>query len=128
MHEGVFLDGAACHLALTVGGDAVSVAVAIAVAVLARGRGRGDVWDLFGVGVLAADLGDTDVTSFAGLGKGVVAAVEVLALLRPLLAGMWMFCRLSYLQLVLEQVLLVGQLAIETEEFGLLLRHFLKHH
>ena len=48
---------------------------------LAGGRGRGDVWDLFGVGVLAADLGDADVTSFAGLGEGVVAAVEVLALL-----------------------------------------------
>lgn len=36
-----------------------------------------------------------------------------------------MFRRLSYLQLVLEQVLLVGQLAVETEELGLLLRHFL---
>ena len=123
----MFLDGAACQLALTVGGDAVSVAVAIAIAVLAGGRGRGDVWDLFGVGVLAADLGDADVTSFAGLGEGVVAAVEVLALLRPWLAGMrmQMFRWPSYLQLVLEQVFLVGQLAVETEELGLLLRHFL---
>ena len=38
--------------------------------------------DLLGVGVLAADLGDANVAGLAGLGKGVVAAVEVLALLR----------------------------------------------
>jgi len=63
------------------------------------------LWDLLGVGVLATDLGDANVASFAGLGEGVVAAVKVLALL----------------QLVLEQVLLVGKLAIETEEFSLLL-------
>ena len=38
--------------------------------------------DLLGIGVLAADLGDSDVSGLAGLGKGIVAAVEVLALLR----------------------------------------------
>ena len=38
--------------------------------------------DLLGVGVLAADLGDASVRGLAGLGEGVVAAVEVLALLR----------------------------------------------
>jgi hypothetical protein len=39
------------------------------------------VRDLLGVGVLAADLGDASVRSLAGLGEGIVAAVEVLALL-----------------------------------------------
>lgn len=58
------------------------MAVAVAVAILTGWGGRGDVWDLLGVGVLATNLGDTDVTSFASLGEGVVAAVEVLALLR----------------------------------------------
>lgn len=43
--------------------------------------GWGHVRDLLGVGVLAADLGDASVGSFAGLGEGIVAAVEVLALL-----------------------------------------------
>jgi hypothetical protein len=86
------------------------------------------VWDLLGVGVLATNLGDADVTSFASLGEGVVAAVEVLALLQRSLVGTHYFAGLTYLQLVLEQVLLVGKLAIETEEFGLLLGHFLNHH
>jgi hypothetical protein len=86
------------------------------------------VWDLLGVGVLATNLGDADVTSFASLGEGVVAAVEVLALLQRSLVGIQYFAGLTYLQLVLEQVLLVGKLAIETEEFGLLLGHFLNHH
>jgi hypothetical protein len=31
----------------------------------------------------------------------------------------------TYLELVLEQVLLVGQLAVQAEEFGLVGRHFL---
>jgi hypothetical protein len=93
VQEGVFLDGAACQVALAVV-DAVSVAVAIAVAVLAGWGGRGDVWDLLGVGVLATDLGDADVTSFAGLGEGVVAAVEVLALLRMLLVEIRMTQRI----------------------------------
>jgi hypothetical protein len=39
------------------------------------------VGDFFGVGVFAADLGNADVSCLAGLGEGVVAAVEVLALL-----------------------------------------------
>ena len=86
------------------------------------------MWDLLGVGVLATNLGDADVTSFASLGEGVVAAVKVLALLQRSLVGIQYFTGLTYLQLVLEQVLLVGKLAIETEEFGLLLGHFLNHH
>ena len=90
--------------------------------------GRGHVRDLLGVGVLAADLGDASVRGLAGLGEGVVAAVEVLALLQRSLVGIQYFAGLTYLQLVLEQVLLVGKLAIETEEFGLLLGHFLNHH
>ena len=43
--------------------------------------GRGDVGNLLGVGVLATDLGDADVAGLACFGEGVVAAVEVLALL-----------------------------------------------
>lgn len=104
------------------------MAVAVAVSILTGWGGRGDVWDLLGVGVLATNLGDADVTSFASLGEGVVAAVEVLALLQRSLVGIQYFTGLTYLQLVLEQVLLVGKLAIETEEFGLLLGHFLNHH
>jgi hypothetical protein len=42
---------------------------------------RGDVGNLFGVGVLAADLGDTHVSCLTGFGEGIVATVEVLALL-----------------------------------------------
>ena len=120
VQEGVFLDRATRQLALTIDA-AVSMTVAIGVAVLSGRGGRGDVWDLLGVGVLATNLGDTDVTSFASLGEGVVAAVEVLALLQRSLVGIQYFAGLTYLQLVLEQVLLVGKLAIETEEFGLLL-------
>ena len=97
------------------------MAVAVAVSILTGWGGRGDVWDLLGVGVLATNLGDADVTSFASLGEGVVAAVKVLALLQRSLVGIQYFAGLTYLQLVLEQVLLVGKLAIETEEFGLLL-------
>lgn len=104
------------------------MAVAVAVSILTGWGGRGDVWDLLGVGVLATNLGDADVTSFASLGEGVVAAVKVLALLQRSLVGIQYFTGLTYLQLVLEQVLLVGKLAIETEEFGLLLGHFLNHH
>jgi hypothetical protein len=75
VQEGVFLDRAASQLALRLG-------AAVAIAVLSGWCGRCDVRDLLGVGVLAADLGDADVTSFAGFGECVVAAVEVLALLR----------------------------------------------
>jgi hypothetical protein len=39
------------------------------------------VGDLFGVGVLAADLGDANISCLAGFRKSIVAAVEVLALL-----------------------------------------------
>lgn len=51
-------------------------------------------------GVLAADLGDAGVGGLARLGEGVVARVEVLALL----------------ELVLEEVLLRGEFAVEAEE------------
>jgi len=39
------------------------------------------VGDLLGVGMLATNLGDANVTGLASLGERVVAAVEVLALL-----------------------------------------------
>ena len=94
VQEGVFLDRATGQLALAADA-AISVAVAIAVAVLAGRGGRSDVWDLLGVGVLATDLGDANVASFAGLGEGVVAAVKVLALLQTLSVGELVFCGLN---------------------------------
>lgn len=55
-----------------------------------------------GVGrrVLTAEAADERVVGLAGFGKGVVAGVEVFALL----------------ELVLQEVFLVGQLAVEAEE------------
>jgi len=43
---------------------------------------RARVRDVFGDGVFAADLGGADVLGFAGFGEGVVAGVEVFALLQ----------------------------------------------
>jgi len=81
MQERVFLDRAAGNLALTVD-HAASMAMAVAVAILSGGRGRRNVRNLLRVGVLAANLGDADVTGLASLGEGIVATVEVLALLQ----------------------------------------------
>ena len=50
-------------------------------AVIGRAR-RGQVRDVLGQRVLRADRGDAGVRGLAGLGEGVVAAVEVFALLR----------------------------------------------
>lgn len=69
MQKGVLLDRAASFLLVQ------------RVAILAGRCRRSNVGDRFGIGVLAADLGDADVSCLAGLGKGIVAAVEVLALL-----------------------------------------------
>jgi hypothetical protein len=68
----VFLDWAA---------STVLLAVAI-VSVQAIRCGRSDVRNLLGIGMLAANLGDADVAGLASLRERVVAAVEVLALLR----------------------------------------------
>lgn len=83
--------------------------------------------DLLGVGVLAANLGDANVSSLAGLGECIVAAVEVLALLGCASAGyvFLLAAPKAYLELVLQKVLLVRQLSVQTEELGLLRRHFL---
>jgi hypothetical protein len=72
VHERVLLDWAA---------GLVLLAVAILCNCAASWCGRGDVGNLFGIGVLTADLGNADVSCLAGLGEGVIAAVEVLALL-----------------------------------------------
>lgn len=50
--------------------------------------------------VFGADRGDAGVGGFAGLGKGIVAGVKVFA----------------FFELVLEEVFLVGELAVETKE------------
>lgn len=47
---------------------------------------RGDMGDLLGVGMLTADLSDTDVTCLAGLGEGVVTTVKVFALLQDVVS------------------------------------------
>jgi hypothetical protein len=72
VHEGVLLDGAAGLVLLAVAVDRSQ----------AIGCRRSNMGDLLGIGVLAADLGDADISGLAGLGQGIVAAVEVLALLR----------------------------------------------
>lgn len=83
---------------------------AAAVLVLARAAGVGvllrEVRDGVRGGVLAAQAADERVVGFAGFGHGVVARVEVFALL----------------QLVLQQVFFVGQLAVEAEELLFFLR------
>jgi hypothetical protein len=40
------------------------------------------MWDILGLGVLRADGANTDVIGFTCLGHGIVARVEILALLR----------------------------------------------
>jgi hypothetical protein len=73
--------------------------------VLAVGRaGAGvllrEVWDGVWGRVLAAEAADERIVGLAGFGEGIVARVEVFALL----------------ELVLEEILLVGELAVEAEE------------
>ena len=57
------------------------------------------MWDVVGFGVFGADGGHAGVGGFAGFGEGVVARVKVFALF----------------EFVLEQVFLVGELAVEAE-------------
>jgi len=64
------------------------------------------VWDGFCGGVFGADIGHAGVGGFTGFGKSVVAAVKVFA----------------FLELVLEEIFLVGQLAVEAEEALLIAR------
>jgi hypothetical protein len=59
-----------------------------------------EVWDGVRGGVLATEATNQCVVGLAGFGEGVVARVEVFALL----------------ELVLEQVFLVRELAVEAEE------------
>jgi hypothetical protein len=72
MQEGVFLDWTASTALL-------AVAIVSVEAIWCR---RGDMRNLLGVGVLAADLGDANVAGLTSLGEGVVAAVEIFALLQ----------------------------------------------
>ncbi len=82
MQETGFLDGTGAVPA----GDDAAVAVAVAVAggdgaVGAHGAGGRQVRDVFREGVLGADGGDAAFGGFARFGEGVVARVEVFALL-----------------------------------------------
>lgn len=85
----MLLDWAAGQVAGRSSGIGVAVTGGVAIAILPGGCRRGDVWNLLGVGVFAADLGDADVASFAGFGEGVVAAVEILALLQGVVSRNW---------------------------------------
>lgn len=51
------------------------------IAVAVGGVGRSEMGDVFWEGVLGADGGDAAFGCFAGFGEGVVAGVEVFALL-----------------------------------------------
>lgn len=96
MQEAGLLDGASRGRA--VGGLAVARGeTGMVLAVSVRG---GEVGDVLGDGVLAADGAGVDAVALAGLAHGIVAAVEVLALL----------------QVLGKMVGLRGQLAVETEE------------
>lgn len=77
----------------------------------------------FGRWVLAADGGDTGVRGLSSLGKGVVAAIKVLALLRHVSRAVCeaQGSRSTHLESVLQQIRLVWQLSVEAEE-PLLLR------
>jgi len=73
VHEGVLLNRAAAPMALLL------TVLGLAVVVVSRWC---NMRDLLWHGVLATDGGDTDVRGLAGFGEGIVAAVEVLALLQ----------------------------------------------
>ena len=75
MQEATFLHRAATLPRLQL--SAVSVAAAVG----SVWTGRGQMWDVLGERVLRADGGDADVGGFAGFGEGIVAGVEVFALL-----------------------------------------------
>lgn len=82
-------------------GDATSV---LAVGSPGTGVLLRQMRDSVGRRVLATQTADERIVGLAGFGHGIVAGVEVFALL----------------ELVLEEVLLVGELAVETEELLLL--------
>lgn len=65
-----------------------------------RRRGSGEMGDVLRNRVTGSNAGDSNVGRFASLAQSIIARVEVLALL----------------QLVLEKVLLVGDLAIHAQE------------
>lgn len=80
------------------------------------GGGCGEVGDVFWKGVLGADRGDANVGGFAGFAEGVVARVEVFTFLERVRRVCEVEEGVACLKLVLEQVLLVWQFAVKTEE------------
>lgn len=99
VQEAALLDGAG---SLTAAGtaDAAVVRQEGNAAVAVGAIGRGEVGDVFGHGVLAADGASVDAVALAGLGHGIITAVKVLAIL----------------QVLGEVVGLAGQLAVEAKE------------
>ena len=75
------------------------------------------MWDILRKRVLGANRSDTNIIGFAGLGKSVIARVEVFAFLSNVgqLDVRDLRLNKSDLKLVLEKVFLIWQLAVETE-------------
>jgi hypothetical protein len=77
------------------------------------------VRDVLGDGVFAAYLCDADVWGLSCLWEGIVAAVEVFALLMVVVSGCTIYrvmAAVVYFEFVLEEVFLVGKFAVETEQ------------
>lgn len=91
VQDTAFLGGAAAlepdraRVAADTAGDLVALCASAGSAagrgVIGAGRGRGEVGDVLGDRMAGADVGDADVRRFAGFAEGVVAGIEVLALL-----------------------------------------------
>lgn len=99
VQEAALLDRAGGLSAIGTAADAAVVRhgeTAVAVGAV----GRGEVRDVLGYGVLAADGARVDAVALSCLGHGIVAAVEVF----------------TVLQVLGEVVRLAGQLAVEPEE------------
>lgn len=76
--------------------------------------------DIFGDGVLGANIGDTNVRGLSGFAQCVVARIEVLPFLSSMEIRMWptlvKAIRSTHLQFVLEEVLLCGHFAIQAQQ------------
>lgn len=49
--------------------------------IVGAGRGGGQMRDVLGDGMLGTDVGDADVGGFTGFAQGIIAGIEVFALL-----------------------------------------------
>lgn len=89
LQDAAFLDGRARHVALVALRRLQVQRVAVGVCGRLCVWRRGQVWDRVWRGMFDADAGDADVACFAGFAEGVVAAIEVFALL-ALVLRVWL--------------------------------------